>query len=186
MCLNNLHVFFPASSAQLAASIKHLPEYHKSQIADAGIGIVAVDSLSAWYWQDRFTAEQLALPSASTALQHVLAALQSFRVSHHPVTILTNHGLTTIENYNKPTPVFYKQHLPSLPAAPPEGSHIVPSNIILPLTHHVTLNPTPTPFPPLYCTPSLPNLGGGGGREVVGYIRRPGCALGRFLVDIRV
>ncbi|KAJ7783907.1 hypothetical protein DFH07DRAFT_948896 [Mycena maculata] len=186
-CLRKLHVFCPGSTAQLAASIAHLPAYHTAHIPDTDIALVAVDSLSAFYWSDRFTAEQmrpLALPNSSTPLQHVLTALQAFRVSHNPITLLTNWGLTLAENTNGMPPM-YKQHLPFFPSFPAlPGSHNnVPSDILLPLTHHITLHLTP--IPPFHSNPSFPDEADVR-HEVAGYVRRPSSSqVDRFLVDVR-
>ncbi|KAJ7487714.1 hypothetical protein B0H11DRAFT_1107765 [Mycena galericulata] len=187
-CLHKLHVFCPASSAQLAASIVNLPAYHAARIPTGDIALVALDSLSAFYWADRFTAEQLRslpLPNSSTPLHHVLTALQAFRLSHNPVTVLTNWGLTPAENPSGPGPILYKQHLPcspSFPPAQPPGSHNnIPSDIQLPLTHHITLNVTP--FPPFHRNSSFPNEAGVR-CEVTAYVRMPGSSqVARFLVD---
>ncbi|KAJ7492515.1 hypothetical protein FB451DRAFT_1218610 [Mycena latifolia] len=194
--LRRLHVFSPASSAQLAASIYHLPAYHTAQMPDADIALVAVDSLSAYYWPDRFTAEQLrplALPNSATPLQHVLTALQTFRLSHKPVTVLTNWGLTLADNSSGPSPappVFYKQHLPSFPSFP--ESHSRPSSDPLssnnlPLTHHITLYSVPIPPFHGHGNPSFSDATEADvRREVTGYIRRPDSSrVSRFVVDIR-
>jgi DNA-repair protein XRCC2 len=185
--LHNLHVFRPASSVQLAASVYNLPAYQRAHMPDADIALVAVDSLSAFYWPDRFTAEQLrplGLPHSSTPLYHVLTALQSLRISHNPVTVLTNWALSLADNSNGPsgTPIFYKQHLPSFPSFPDSAaslSHGVPS---LPLTHHITLYLAP--FPPFHRDTSLPDPKEAS--RVTGHIRRPGNSqVVRFEVDIR-
>ncbi|KAJ6503421.1 hypothetical protein C8R47DRAFT_1210671 [Mycena vitilis] len=172
--LQNLHVFRPASSAQLAASIYNLPAYHRTHLPGAEIALVAVDSLSAFYWPDRFTAEQLrplALPNSSTPLQHALIALQSFRVSHNPVTVLTNWALTLANNSggrSTAPPILYKQHLPSFPSFP--DSAATSHDNLLPLTHHITLN-LPT-IPPFYHGAPLPDPSEAD--RLTGYVRRSG------------
>ncbi|KAF8216111.1 P-loop containing nucleoside triphosphate hydrolase protein, partial [Mycena galopus ATCC 62051] len=181
--LRNLHVFRPASTAQLAASIYNLPAYQKAHMPDADIALVAVDSLSAFYWPDRFTAEQLrrVVPnSAATALQHVLTSLQKFRLSHNSVTVLTNWALTLADNSGGPPPNFYKQHLPSFPSFP----HSAAANAaVLPLTHHITLYLAP--IPPFHgIGSSLPRPHDAD--MVTGYIRRPGTSqVGRFILELR-
>lgn len=189
--LHRLHVFRPVSSAQLAASIYHLPAYHIAHMPDADIALVAVDSMSAFYWPDRFTAEQLrplAPPNTSFPLRDTLTALQVFRLSHNPVTVLTNWGLTLADNTSGPSsapPVFYKQHLPSFPTFP-DSHNNVPSDLrsnILPLTHHISLYMVPVP--PFHDGSSFPNKADPR-PGIAGYIRRPGSSqIGRFLVDIR-
>ncbi|KAJ6604761.1 hypothetical protein DFH09DRAFT_1019067 [Mycena vulgaris] len=191
LSLHKLHVFRPASSAQLAASIRNLPAYHAQHMPDADIAFVAVDSLSAFYWPDRFTAEQLrplALPNSSTPLGHVLTALHAFRLSHNPVIALTNWGLTR-DNSVGPSPalpIFYKQHLPSFPSFPDShDSPSGPSSNKLLLTHHITLHSIP--LAPFHGNSFSPNPNESNvRREITGYIRRPGNSqVGRFVVDIR-
>ncbi|KAI0684040.1 hypothetical protein BC835DRAFT_1422664 [Cytidiella melzeri] len=127
-CLSRLHVVRPTSSIQLAATILNLANSHatESQFLDQEVGLVAIDSLSSFYWQDRFTTEQfLAGPSGHNAknpLQHVITALESFRTSHRPVILLTNWGLHPVTkpspDTGKPTSPFFKQHLHPLSRPP--------------------------------------------------------------------
>ncbi|TFK57162.1 hypothetical protein OE88DRAFT_1596740, partial [Heliocybe sulcata] len=126
-CLQNLHLFTPSSSLQLAATLLHLPAYHAAHMPDSEIGLIAIDSLSSFYWVDRYTAEKArtaagtssrsALPSVSVKnpLTCVLSALQRIRLSHGPVIVYTNWGLTHVPNPDGNPPhqqgSFYKQHL---------------------------------------------------------------------------
>ncbi|KAJ6610107.1 hypothetical protein B0H10DRAFT_1638209, partial [Mycena sp. CBHHK59/15] len=120
IALHRVHLFRPVSSAQLAASLFHLPVYHTAQMPNAEMGLVVVDSMSAFYWPDRFIAEHWHQPHTSytAPLQHTLTGLQNFRVSHSPVTILTNWGLLLADTNHQPTtsPLFYKQHLQPFPS----------------------------------------------------------------------
>ncbi|KAF9270326.1 hypothetical protein L218DRAFT_1071775 [Marasmius fiardii PR-910] len=128
-CLGSLHIFRPTSSIQLASSLLHLPSYHKSHMPRQEIALLAIDSLSAFYWPDRFTVEQLRSHTAHP-LRHILIALQRFRVLYRPLIIFTNWGLTFAQSNASSDVQFYKQHL-TLPDS------------ILPLTHHVTLASIP-------------------------------------------
>lgn len=122
--LLNLHLFRPSSSAQVAATIMHLPKYHHDEphIQHREMGLVVVDSLSSFYWQDRLITEQLrAGPSsadARTPFRHVLTAIERLRTSHRPTILLTNWGLNPVE---KPSPTalstypFFRQHLYPFP-----------------------------------------------------------------------
>ncbi|KAJ7786434.1 hypothetical protein B0H16DRAFT_1708600 [Mycena metata] len=144
MALRKLHIFRPVSTAQLAISICNLPAYQTARMPDADIALVAVDSLSAFYWPDRFTAEQLRplglSNNSSTPLQHVFSALQRFRISHNPITVLTNWALNPTDSSspaNGPGPIFYKQHLPLFPALPDSAavsSHSIASDGTFKLT----------------------------------------------------
>ncbi|EPQ60706.1 hypothetical protein GLOTRDRAFT_31785, partial [Gloeophyllum trabeum ATCC 11539] len=164
-CLHNLHIFKPTSSLQLAASILHLPAYHAKHMQDSEIGLVVIDSLSAFYWLDRYSAEQARTsarsstrPSASP-LSYVLLALQHLRLSHGPVIAYSNWGLqpvSTTQSYGQNQGVsLYKQHLHPLqsPFLDPSNDTFGPSSgtttPTLPLTHHITLPFVPIPpFPP--------------------------------------
>lgn len=163
--LARVHVFQPTSSVQLAASLLNLPNYHVEHLPEDTIGLVAVDSISSFYWPDRFTAEQINSMdekggnNRSNPLHHVLLSIERLRVSHGPVIILTNWGLNPLTKQTResaPT-MFYKQHLnPFLNLAPPfsaeehdvtsRRTNIGPRNS---LTHHITLPFVPiTPFVP--------------------------------------
>ena len=157
--LRKVHIFRPSSSLQLAASIANLSAYHAAQLPTCEIGLVAVDSMSAFYWQDRLHAEETR-PQADargldTPLSHILSGLQKFRISHGPVTVLTNWGLD-LASSSSPDPStkfhFYKQHLHHYPtllhlnvntdASSVSVSH-ASTHPHLPITHHITLNPWP-------------------------------------------
>lgn len=155
--LGRLHVFRPASSTQLAATITHLPKYHTTFFPRITIGLVAIDSVSSFYWLDRFTAEQMQIVSTPTdrerdssgfslALHRVLVALKLFHSTHGSTIVLNNWGLHPIPGT---IPMMYKQHLhPFLNPlmAPHPSSH--PADIFpdyLPLTYHITVSPTRSP-----------------------------------------
>ncbi|KAL0951047.1 hypothetical protein HGRIS_007787 [Hohenbuehelia grisea] len=157
-CLRNLHVFRISSSTQLAATLLHLPEYHTAHLPDSEIGLLAIDSISAFYWPDRFTAENhrsapSGAPSVANPLQHVLVALQTFRASHMPVIVLTNWGLSHLTKQPAPNaaaPVFYRQHLHPYPnpfgnAAQETLPHAPAA--LLSITHHITMSMVHTPLP---------------------------------------
>ncbi len=132
-CLHRLHVFRPTTSMQLAATIVNLGNLHAThpRFADQEIGLVVVDSLSAFYWQDRFTVEQFrAGPSGHNAknpLMHVLAALDAIRVSHRPIILVTNWGLNPTDKPSWDTGTlnspFFKQHLNVLPRPSPSSNN---------------------------------------------------------------
>ncbi|KAJ3750228.1 hypothetical protein DFH05DRAFT_1531800 [Lentinula detonsa] len=160
--LKNLHIFRPTSSIQLAATLLCLPSYHHTKLPDSEIGILAVDSMSAFYWLDRFTAEQLratnvpGVKELTNPLQHVITALQRFHRTHRPLVVLTNWGLTStqsnfgIDRRGVPT---YRQHLNPPPALFPdlEADSAPVHSFILPLTLHITLSMSPCPNPSTIC-----------------------------------
>ena len=132
--LRNLHVFRPASSTQLAATILQLPYYHHEEpyIQNCEFGLLVVDSMSSFYWQDRFTTEQLrGGPSeARTPFRHVLTAIERIKTSHRPTILLTNWGLNPLvkDPALADTSPFFRQHLYPTPAgfelsAPHQPAH---------------------------------------------------------------
>jgi DNA-repair protein XRCC2 len=170
--LQKVHIFHPNSSAQLAATLTYLPVYQTVHFRDVGIGFLCVDSISSFYWPDRFTDEQMrpaAVPVSNTTiswvptLQHVLLALHNFRLSHGPVTVLTNWGLNPLTKSSVDANIYYKQHLHPFPllsvqTAPPFDVLTSDTNIsstngnVFDLTHHITLQVVP----PLPLYPSIP------------------------------
>jgi DNA-repair protein XRCC2 len=160
--LGRLHLFRPTSSTQLTATIAHLPKYHAAHFPRGAIGLIAIDSMSALYWPDRFTAEQLQPASNlierskdaigfSPSLHHILIALKLFHSTHGNMIVMTNWGL---QRMSGTAPTIYKQHLnPFLNpfvAARPSVPRLVgalprPSHDDLPLTYHITLSSTPSP-----------------------------------------
>lgn len=148
--MTKIHLFRPTSSVQLAASLLHLPAYHAARLPDDEIGFIAVDSISSFYWPDRFLVEQLGSAhstgttgrgksSSTNPLHYVLSALQKIRLSHGPVVALTNWGINPL---TKPTctaapTTLYRQHLYPFPIIPNHDSSSVPH----PTTTAATANP---------------------------------------------
>lgn len=70
--LNHVHVFRPSSSAQLLAILESVPHYLLDRTRHASahrpLGLVVLDSATAFYWQDRFDREMARLGSSSTGL----------------------------------------------------------------------------------------------------------------------
>ncbi|EED82378.1 predicted protein [Postia placenta Mad-698-R] len=136
-CLSRLHIFRPDTGIQLAATLLRLPQYHASlpELQTTEIGLLAIDSVGAFYWQDRFRMERLRgtrEPSGVGAdpvssLEHVLCALQSFRESHGPLIVLTNWGLNPLTkssvHVGESLYPFYKQHLHPFPS-PFESAYV--------------------------------------------------------------
>ncbi|KAH7931107.1 hypothetical protein BV22DRAFT_29899 [Leucogyrophana mollusca] len=165
--LLRLHVFRPTSSLQLASSIVHLASYHNAHIPKEEIGLLAVDSISTFYWSDRFTTEQSHIvaphggqkrePAPNTPLQHVLTAIRKFRISHSPIVVMTNWGLNAVTR----TPMssdapHFRQHLhpfPALSRIPDHSLAITDNSSPLPLTHHITL--PSVSIPPFPCEISI-------------------------------
>jgi DNA-repair protein XRCC2 len=207
--MRRVHIFRPTSSVQLASSLINLAAYHMAHLPDDEIGFIAVDSISSFYWPDRFTLEQLnsmgntwrGMSSAASPLHHVLTSLQKIRLSHGPVIALTNWGLNplTKPTQNSAPPAFYKQHLFPFPVTSKQhqsnaaetntAANSIPDAATLPpLTHHITL-----PF--VSITPFGPGILLDEAKEqskyrqelseVVGVIRTPGSTqVGQFTFRI--
>lgn len=149
--LSLVHIFRPSSSLQLAANLRALPAWHTSNLPTSEITLLAIDSMSAYYWPDRFTTEQMRSYSASTPadastrpfqgtlnpLHHVLTSLEALRISHAPVIVLTNWGLNPLQTPPSISdPYLFKQHLHPFPTV---SSQVTISEGYLPLSHHITL-----------------------------------------------
>ncbi|KAF8807511.1 hypothetical protein BYT27DRAFT_7189581 [Phlegmacium glaucopus] len=120
-CLKNMHVFRPTSSDQLAVTLKHLPKYHAKHFPDIALGMVAIHSVDAFYWLDRFKAEQLRLANLPhSSLQNISSILEAVRLSLGSVVVLTDWGLV------QPNVSQY--------------AHNHPNPMDLPLIHQITLS----------------------------------------------
>ncbi|KAF8167993.1 hypothetical protein B0H34DRAFT_792653 [Crassisporium funariophilum] len=150
-CLKLLHIFRPKSTDQLIVSLAHLPKYHFAHFSGNEMGIVAIHSINAFHWLDRFKAEQLlssnALSNKTTLRPDLAATLQAICVSHSPVTVVTDWGLA---QYTKPSPISitnmprgtYSQHpqdpqVLMTPNAQSDNMH--PNAMGLPFTCQITL-----------------------------------------------
>ena len=201
--LQRLHIFRPSSSMQLAATVLHLDTFHAVHLSDIEIGLLAIDSISAFYWQDRFTFDQLRSGGSQftidfntspllyvNPIHHLLSVLQRFRISHGSVVVLTNWGLTAV-----PDSPFYKQHLHPFPVIVSDNSDAAENNKSAgvdgkpPLTHHITVPFTPV----IQLQPSMLARGAMSSRtsflekgQVVGIIRTSGSLeVGQFSFEIR-
>lgn len=140
--LTRLHIFRPRSLPQLATSLKYLPSYHASHMPDDEIGLLAIDSTSAFYWPELLYEEQLRnfapkKPGSKTeTLDHVLNAINSIIRSHAPLVLLTNWGLRVVSQ-DQSTPTVYKQHLRPFPVL--RGSDVTSADRPLELAHHISL-----------------------------------------------
>lgn len=159
-----VHIFRPTSSLSLAATLMHLPLYLAERMPDYEMALLAVDSISSFYWIDRYNAEQQQRSidkkdkDITSPLGHILVTIQDLRLKFGQVTVLTNWGILpqtqgpSQEAANSP---FYRQHLHPYPAPfelPPRiltNAHLYP-----PITYHITL--PPPLIPPL--TPEVLSL----------------------------
>ena len=138
LLLRKLHIFRPESSVQFAVTVANIPNYHSLNLPNDEIGLVAIDSLSSFYWQDRFLGEQ-PRDGKPSVTEKALNSLEQIRQSHGSVIVYTNWGLPSSRQNNTP---FYPQHVPQLhsPFTEPQGSRP-----ILPITYHITLRTVAMP-----------------------------------------
>jgi len=132
--LDLLHVFQPASSHQLTATIQHLPMYLAANLPEAELGVLAVDSITAFYWSDRFFCEQARLANRSSppvrpknSLNQVSVALETLIRSHGPLILLS------IWDLNLPSTAHTQRHLG------PPTNYAGTSKDILPASYHITI-----------------------------------------------
>ncbi|GJJ09650.1 hypothetical protein Clacol_003874 [Clathrus columnatus] len=198
--LSRLHIFRPQSSFQLAATLDCLPTYHMEKMPEEEFRFLFVDSISAFYWMDRWQLE----PSASklsprpNPIRHVLHALQTIRVSHAPIIVLTNWGLhpaSSDPSFSSPPGPFYKQHLGN----PYPSPFDLPPGTVLPeeqlqVDIHLSLAATSREIPEVSDFHSEQTFGhkelelalrdrqkkeGTNAEEVQGYVRMPRIDCGR-------
>ena len=137
--LSRLHVFRPASTIALAATLRCLPSYHTRRMRDEDISMLIIDPINPLYWHDRWVVEAADANQprpAARPLRAIMSALRELVSVYKPITFLTNHALVPLTN----TSAFYKQYLPPPYPDPFEtNAHSRPKASSLSLTHHITL-----------------------------------------------
>jgi len=142
LLLRKLHVFRPESLVQFAVTAANIPNYHSSSMPREEIGLVAIDSFSSFYWQDRFLGEQRR-DGRPSGVEKALNYLEQIRQSHGSVIAYTNWGLPSARNAPHNNTPFYPQYVPQLHS--PFGEEPQVSHPILPVTHHMTLRTVAMP-----------------------------------------
>ena len=74
--------------------------------------------MSSFYWQDRFTTEQLRSGQSfpvRTPFRNVILAIERLHASHRPTILLTNWGLNSVQSPSVGTFPFFRQHLYPMP-----------------------------------------------------------------------
>lgn len=94
-CLKLVHIFRPTSLSQLAVTLKHLAKYHAQKLPSFELGMIAVHSIDASHWLERFKAEQLRSSSGTgkSPFESIFAVLQELRISYGLTTVVTHWGL---------------------------------------------------------------------------------------------
>ena len=146
LLLGKLHIFRPDSSVRFAVTAANIPNYHSANMPRDEIGLIAIDSLSSFYWQDRFLSEQRQ-DGRPPGIERALNALEQIRQTHGSVIAYTNWGLPSSRQVSQHNSPFYPQRVPQFHPTSAEEPQV--SHPILPVTHHVTLRTVATPkIPP--------------------------------------
>jgi len=138
-------LFRPSSSTQLAAGLANLPAHHISNLPTAEIALLAIDSISAFHWLDRFSVERHRSAPISNLSQITLTALRNFHRSHRPITVFVSWGPGVRAAFQ-----LCKLHLPSSPTVMNRSWPFpeVINDTHIALTHQITLS-LPRVSPPL-------------------------------------
>lgn len=93
-CLQHIHIFRPASSDQLDITLHSLHKFHGKLFPALELGMIAIHSIDAFYWLDRFKAEQARLSTSfspkSTDYRNTASALHNLLLSYN-ATVVTTH-----------------------------------------------------------------------------------------------
>jgi len=168
-CMKRVHMFKPKSTVSMAYSILQLPKYHSQRMSNLEIALLVIDTVSAFYWQDRLDVEQqrnTEKKEIAYPMDHFLIALQNFRLTYGTVILMTNWGLSpnsnqtamlatqqlprpTATSATQPDPPlpFYRQHLYPFPSPFEFPSRVLlNAHLYPPITHHMTLSASPIPI----------------------------------------
>lgn len=140
--LSRVHIFVPTSSTSLAASLCSLPSYVRkacsgSDEAAEEVTFLLIDNISAFYWQDRYQAEQdrahgtHSSKSQFPALRSAMACLANLRAKMGIVTVVTNWAFPhSGDRYPTSESPFFRQHMPRpFPSPFASASDVVPVNV---------------------------------------------------------
>ncbi|EMR09702.1 hypothetical protein PNEG_01889 [Pneumocystis murina B123] len=101
--LSRLYIFRPENSISLIATLKYLPHYFKSYANDLKIRYVFLDSISAFYWKDRYS-DLLSNSSLQEQIniiyKRITQLLKKFCYTWCSLAISTNWVLQVSQNFN--------------------------------------------------------------------------------------
>jgi len=101
-CLKLMHIFRPTSSDQLAVSLAHLPLYHSKHLPDFELGLIAIHSLDAFYWIDRYHTEQARTSPGNFLSPKLASILDKIRHLYGMFVLLTVWGLPQRSRWTSP------------------------------------------------------------------------------------
>jgi len=146
--MRNLQIFAVSSIVQLIASMSELPTYHAEHMPTSEIALLGIDSMSAFYWQERFATEKqrFALQANRTnserftdLLQHVFAVLDGIHSKYGSLIVLTSWGFW---QQDVTTPSAHPQFNRQLHSLFPQLPSAVQARISPALTHRILLHRT--------------------------------------------
>ncbi|GAA5986429.1 hypothetical protein JCM10908_003751 [Rhodotorula pacifica] len=143
-CLSRLHVFYPSSMLQLAATVQHLPEWSKKNAFDE-LGTVLIDGMSEFAWIDQYELENKqqaenattaaarpppTRPSNQPPLRLLCAAIANLRRTFAPLVFITQWVFrphSVLRQTSQDGLPFYTHHYappfwPSITTPPPPPS----------------------------------------------------------------
>ncbi|KAI9855145.1 MAG: hypothetical protein M1824_006285 [Vezdaea acicularis] len=159
MALQHVHIFRPQSSASLLATLESLPEYllhgrtHQSHARP--LSALCIDSISAFYWQDRYST--LTEPTTATTTttttetaaadpptnqnnayiqryQSLVHTLKSIQQTFSCTVLATSWGLFPFQaakpSRSKSRPVSFRPHLPAVWASYPTLRLVVARSVV--------------------------------------------------------
>lgn len=105
-CLENLHIFKPTTTDQLLATLAHLPKLRCDRFAHSGLAVVAIHSVEALYWSDRFKVESrtrtTSFPGRNPVYQKVYSYLRSIQETCGTRVVLSHSGLNQVPQHYIP------------------------------------------------------------------------------------
>jgi len=137
VALRNVHLFRPNNSSQLAAGLVNLPSYHMSNLPTSEIALLAIDSIDAFHWLDRFALERHRSALTHNLSQITLTALRNFHRSHRPIIVIASWGPGVRAAFQ-----LCRLHLPSFPTLMNQGWPCPEAinDTHISLTHQITLD----------------------------------------------
>lgn len=102
-CLKSIHIFRPTSSDQLAVSLAHLSLYHSKHFPGLELGLIAIHSLDAFYWIDRYHAEHAQTSPGNPLHPKLAPILDKMQGLHRMFVLFTVWGLPRRSRWTPPS-----------------------------------------------------------------------------------
>lgn len=92
--LSCVHIFRPVSSNQLDITLKSLSKHHAKLFPHLDLGMIAIHSINAFYWLDRYKTEQarMSTPSINPKISHyrnTTSVLHELLLSYNAIVVMT-------------------------------------------------------------------------------------------------